>query len=296
MKYKRSIWIPVLLMLSLLYSKDSVADIRVHYAPTAYIGQEIYNWIDVLNEPAPVKRIEYYRDGSLMQTYLDINNRRFNIKEQLSTTGVHFFRIKQILSDGTEKTVNWMTSVVPPTKNMYNAVGYAEYYAIIPNLLAYGFFPADCTNFVSQILHEGGEFPMESGNADPTHNWYFSYLGYSNTWTVVEDFYKYTDYKGITYVDSPLSSPIYIGQYKTYDFPPLLNAGLIEYYFPWGDLHNAFIVGRGTDSQDQSLFDGPQPLVNYHTENKWHINWTLASRNKDWQDTLLKIHAVKWDY
>jgi len=216
-----------------------------------------------------------------------------------SSVGVKSFFVRFVLASGSVRDYSWNTNIYNPTKSLSGAVTYVEQYALNPNP-NYPPFPSDCTNFISQILHEGGGFPEERGNWLYWQNWYYDgpdYWQCANSWTVVDTFYSYMkDYKGIVDKSSEAGQVLWPAGYGTYIYPPLLQGSIIKYEFPGGILHNAFVLTRGADSVNQALFDGPQPLVNYHTTNRKHINWTLISTKMQWVDTLLTNNRVKWDY
>ena len=178
-----------------------------------------------------------------------------------------------------------MTTIYSPTKSLSGALQYADNNAIWPNL-SYWYFASDCTNFVSQILHDGGGFPETTG-------WYYNWrFDYTPSWTVVADFYNYTIGRGID-LYSPEGWAVIIGGKKTYIYPPLSNGHPLKYkWLESGQLHNAFVVTAGT-GDDGSY----QPLIDAHTTNRYHADWRLLNARQDnWVNTTVTNYRVKWDY
>jgi hypothetical protein len=277
-----------------LFSSGSVYSATIAIGPTsAAVNQEIYNWADVSGES--VSQMLYYVDGALSFGGANASSKRWIIQEKFTNAGLHTFEVYFIMSDSNVRHYAWTMEVYSPTYRLDRAVQYAETYAINHNP-AYAFFQdnGDCTNFVSQILHEGGLFPMETG----AHEWYYnSLLDYSHSWTVVTDFYSYIkDDKHIVYQSSSTSTPERLNGYATYMLPPLSQGDLIHYTWPDGGHHNAFVVGAAVDSVNQSWVDGVQPVVDYHSTNSQHITWTLITKNSNWAKTTMIHNRIKWNY
>lgn len=215
------------------------------------------------------------------------------------------FRAKRLnticLQSGETRPYTWITNVYSPTKDLAGAVIYAETYVLTPNS-EYTYFSTngDCTNFVSQILYEGGGFPQVLGQNTASTSWFYMLTypgGYSHSWTVVSDFYAYMRDTAHIVDDYSLASfGIILGDYPTYIYPTLAQGNVIRYQFQDGGLHNAFVIGWGADSVNQSLFEGLEPLVDYHSTDRKHINWTLISVNPQWTKTILVDNRIKWDY
>lgn len=74
--------------------------------------------------------------------------------------------------------------------NLTGAVNYAKKYANTPNSLYRYFNGADCTNFMSQILNNGGVAQVTS-NSKYSGWWYKTGTSYSHSWTVADTFSKY---------------------------------------------------------------------------------------------------------
>ena len=87
-------------------------------------------------------------------------------------------------------------SQTPSTRLSANARTYAIIYAENPNTQDYSALSADCTNFVSQILHAGG-VPQQQ-NVSPFSGWWHRKVGwthlYSRSWTWTPSFANYMSY------------------------------------------------------------------------------------------------------
>ncbi len=111
--------------------------------------------------------------------------------------------------------------------NVNKAIKYAEKYALIPNpdYKSFSGIGGDCTNFVSQIIHDGG--------LSKTHTW----KPYSNSWIRVEELYYYliNNKLGINVSNtSPLKSGNVI-QFYTPQLGKFFHTGFITYELPNGD-------------------------------------------------------------
>ncbi len=274
----------------LMFTGNGMAEIRVAYPDRAAVNQEIYNWLDVQNES--VTQILYYVDGVLWWGNTASNN-RWLFPDKYPVAGSHKYEIYVSRTDGTLWYKQWVTTIYNPTKSLAGAITYADNFAIWPNVPAYWFFLSDCTNFVSQILHDGGGFPETTTG---TNMWYYNgRFDYSNSWTVVNDFYNAMIGQGIVDVISPEGWTVTIGNEKTFIYPPVLNGHPIKY--KWlentpATLHNAFVVTAGT-GEDGRL----QPLIDAHTTNRYHTDWRLLNeRGSSWVSTSATNYRVKWDY
>lgn len=74
--------------------------------------------------------------------------------------------------------------------NLNAAINYAKKYATSPNPLYTYFSNADCTNFVSQILNNGGVGQVVYSSKSSGW-WYKTKSNYSYSWTVANTFSKY---------------------------------------------------------------------------------------------------------
>lgn len=111
--------------------------------------------------------------------------------------------------------------------NVNKAIKYAEEYALIPNpnYKSFSGIGGDCTNFVSQIIHEGG--------LSKTQTW----KPYSNSWVRVEELYSYliNNKLGINVSDiSPFKRGNII-QFYTPQLGKFFHTGFITYELSNGD-------------------------------------------------------------
>lgn len=92
----------------------------------------------------------------------------------VAVSTIHVFAGDYTNSD--PNTNNWY--------NRYNAVSYAIQYAVNPNTQKYSFYSnGDCTNFASQVLHEGNMSMTGMYNASSINSWYYnSYYIRSDSW------------------------------------------------------------------------------------------------------------------
>ena len=86
-----------------------------------------------------------------------------------------------------------ISAVTSTTYNGTGAASYAAQYALnynssYPDYSAYG---GDCTNFISQCIHEGGNLPMHVGTPGNNSYWFVNSSGHSMSWTGVSSFYSY---------------------------------------------------------------------------------------------------------
>ncbi|GAV23185.1 hypothetical protein cpu_16950 [Carboxydothermus pertinax] len=68
----------------------------------------------------------------------------------------------------------YITDRVYATYNYTGAVSYADLHVFNPNLIDYPHFTSDCTNFVSQCIHDpkGGNKPFDEAGISQDYMWY----------------------------------------------------------------------------------------------------------------------------
>jgi len=254
----------------------------------AAVNQEIYNWVDIVNESGA--SILFYMDGTLIYGNT-VSDRRLFFPAKFTQTGNHVFTINAVLSDGSSWNNQWTITVYNPTRSLQGAIYYADKYAILPNPW-YRPFASDCTNFVSQILGDdsGGRFPMSIMPG----GWYYSnWFDYSNSWTVVTDFYAYTVAQGFVEAYSGVGWAVTIGGQNTFIYPPIANGDTERFKFANGNNHNTFVETYGISDYDGTY----QPLIDAHTAPHYHSDWRLLSGlGSDWINTTLTNYHFKWDY
>jgi hypothetical protein len=161
---------------------------------------------------------------------------------------------------------------------------------------------SDCTNYVSQILHEGGMplDPANSGNWWPYNNaqWWYGYycmpwgcVENSNTWSATDWLRDYANNYPAKF--QYRTSPVSPGNLSKGDF------FLMDLDYDNIPDHARIIVGGGYTSTNQADYtmDGctqngtyPIParkwalLVNQHCVDRWHVAWNyrVASGIRKW--------------
>lgn len=114
-------------------------------------------------------------------------------------------------------------------------------------------FKDDCTNFISQCVHEGG-VPM-AGFGNRNKGWWFNGHSWSYSWTVANSFRWHLSgaKQGILAQEVPSVSHLNIGDLICYDF---------EGDGKWN--HNTIVVAKDVNNE---------PLVNAHTYNSRMRYW-----------------------
>lgn len=114
-------------------------------------------------------------------------------------------------------------------------------------------FKDDCTNFISQCVHEGG-VPM-TGFGNRNKGWWYSGKSWSFSWAVANSFRWHLSgaKEGILAQEVPSASHLNIGDVICYDF---------EGDGRWN--HNTIVVAKDVNNQ---------PLVNAHTYNSRMRYW-----------------------
>jgi len=172
----------------------------------------------------------------------------------------------------------------------YNGVAaaqYADQYALNGNT-AYYIFPGDCTSFASQALNQGG-LPMVNRTYLPQDDraWYIYFdvrWHWSNSWSVAGDNWQYllnSGHGGHWYTWGGMYTTNHSGLY----------AGDVLYY-SWDAPHTGGQINH-MSIQAQDNFDEKNhwtSVVDEHTTNRFHVNWTLATFNQ--QANTTSIYAV----
>lgn len=204
--------------------------------------------------------------GNEMQEFFDIYENKYQNDEIISKvesskkTRSNNDEIKEEIIllmpsyfDNDEKSRSLRSNVGMP--NLTGAINYAKKYATSPNPAYRYFNGADCTNFVSQILNNGG-IKQVSSTSKTSGWWYQSSNNYSYSWTVANTFSKYmgrTRYN-VTWntFKSKLVKGSFIGKDNTDD----------------GDLnHMAFITDIKSDKS--------QVQIAQHTDN--YLKWSNST-------------------
>lgn len=144
-----------------------------------------------------------------------------------------------------------------------NGYGYSPDY---PNYSGRG---GDCSNYVSQVLHEGG---FKTGGG-----WTYSGNAGSRSWCNASGLAGYLIWSGRGYtIIKGTYSQVYKEAYK------LIPGDVIAYQEKGKIVHNAFVTGA--DSKGY-------PLVNTHTTDRYHVPWDLG-----WNDSDIKFILIKMNY
>lgn len=175
-----------------------------------------------------------------------------------------------------------------------NAAQYADYWWNSYNSNYYKFDGDDCTNFVSQALHDpymGGGFSYVGGSSstDDSQWWmhYNSFWGtfsWSHSFTVAQDLYNFlmVHYPGGYYEGQAhtLSE-----QEATYTPDSVVTGDVL--FYDWnsdGHMDHAGIqVGWGTDP-NSGWYGNYQ---DQHSNNRKHAFWSLIPYNSQWSTTTI---------
>ena len=166
------------------------------------------------------------------------------------------------------------------------AVSYADSWALSFNTGKYPKFTgADCTNFVSQCLYEGGKAMDYSGS----YQWWLDFynFSYTNSWSLAMELYNY-------FVNNPAGSRVYF--YNSYDGQPpnyvsSLQKGDIIFY-DWGDgnsVHHSGIVAL-SNGTDPSKTSWTGTLQDQHSEPHYHAIWHLYPYNAFYATTVFRVY------
>jgi hypothetical protein len=155
----------------------------------------------------------------------------------------------------------------------------------------YQVFNNDCTDFVSQSLHNGG-YSYVGGNAtSPDRSqWWIHYNSFwdnftwSDSWSHAHNLYNFLleSYPGGT------QQGIARGSSTTRYTPNSVVTGDVLFY-DWGGgegiSHSAIQVGIGDDAKYGHAWYGN--YVDYHTNDTYHAFWSLRPRNAMWSTTTI---------
>jgi hypothetical protein len=127
----------------------------------------------------------------------------------------------------------------------------------------------DCSNYVSQILHEGG---FKTGGG-----WNYTSNSASRSWCNASGLAGHILWSGKGYtIKKGTYSQVYKESFK------LIPGDVIAYQEKGKIVHNAFVVGTDTKGY---------PLVNTHTTDRYHVPWDLG-----WNDSDIKFILIKMNY
>ncbi|AVX20014.1 Putative amidase domain-containing protein [Carboxydocella sporoproducens DSM 16521] len=168
--------------------------------------------------------------------------------------------------------------------NSTGAVSYAEKWAKSRNS-NYPSFDNDCTNFVSQAIHDptGAGKPFDESGSSQYFMWYIykRWWGwdYTTTWSVASHFYNYLR-------ENPAGSWINSWNPPQPTTPSDMKEGDILFY-DWNNDgskdHAAIVVGYGTDPTSGYVGN----LQDQHTTDRYHAIWHLRPYNSKWTTTVI---------
>jgi hypothetical protein len=193
---------------------------------------------------------------------------------------------KQLMSSGDFNTQNLSTTSLDTGELTYNRVGasdYADKWALDRNPEYDDFGDEDCTNFVSQAIHEGGGAPMVSGDesGEGAPGWYYNNINDRVlAWTWVDGLYNFI----VNEKDFWSGGPEGVEETNLLN----LNKGDIV-QFKWSDddpywMHSVIIVGWEQSGGNLiHLFDS-------HSSNRYHYPLESISY---FQRRLIRITRVE---
>ena len=157
--------------------------------------------------------------------------------------------------------------------NSFGAASYADIWALSRNS-NYPSFDADCTNFASQAMHEGGTLPFDKQNG-----WYCEkvlwWWNWGTAWSVADDLYRYLSNSARGTI---LGRWKYEGQIGFNDYNDVLQPGDILFY-DWNSDgrfdHAGVSVGLGYDS----TYGRTGNVQDQHTYDRFHAIWHLKPYN-----------------
>ena len=178
----------------------------------------------------------------------------------------HFQATNKDLLSSSPLSVATLTTYTNHSYNRSGAVTYADHWWNARSVFYYNFSPNDCTNYVSQAMHDSTGAGIVYDTTGNLHWYYNGYSDYSTSWTVVQDFWynmTHTDGSdatgpyGIEYsgVCSGVAAGdiIQINQYGSYD-------------------HAGIIVSVGSPCSDNT-----KTLLDAHDTDRYHYpisNWS----------------------
>lgn len=165
----------------------------------------------------------------------------------------------------------------------YSASAYADRWAKSRNS-NYPANPSDCTNFVSQAIHDpsGGNKPYDKSGLYYDQVWYCGWNGsfyWSNSWAVADSFKDYL-------LDNPAGWTVGAwGPYQPNTTAETRNGDVIFYDWESNGImnHAGFKASWGTDPEKYWTGD----LVDTHTADHYHAIWHLIPYNAQWVTTTV---------
>ncbi|MGE5494260.1 MAG: amidase domain-containing protein [Burkholderiales bacterium] len=167
------------------------------------------------------------------------------------------------ISEGRKKAAEYADRWAGAASDGTNGYGYNPDY---PNYNGRG---GDCSNYISQALHEGG---FKTGGG-----WTYSGNSGSRAWCNASGLANYLIWSGRGYqLIKGTYNKVYKEAYK------LIPGDVIAYQEKGKVVHNAIVTAA--DSKGY-------PLVNTHTTDRYHVPWDLG-----WNDSDIKFILIKMNY
>lgn len=148
---------------------------------------------------------------------------------------------------------------VTSTYDADGAVSYANTYALSPNPNYFNIesLGGDCTNFASQVMHEGGGIPMHYG----TH-------GYNTSWFYSSSSNRSTSWAGAQYLYDYMHSSYSKISYSTTNWSSISKGDLIQVGSTTNIGHSMIVTGIVYSSSGRSdLLVTYRSVTNYHRKN-----------------------------
>lgn len=228
---------------------------------------------------------EYLNIRSFFDTYenTDKNNQINDLIASDDNSLEKLKNLDMLIPDYNKKLVNDAYEITPFATQIFNVsagVSYAERYAWNPNSGQYGDVGADCTNFASQILENGG-YNQVWGLTNRLGWWYKNNNGsfsYSWSWVNADKFLKYLGIKNYYYDFEQFSRNVQVGDFIVLDENDD------------GDYNHAGFVTYKANSLSTHTING-NVILNYydfivaqHTNN--YNSW-VSEDNNGWENGVL---------
>lgn len=207
------------------------------------------------------------------------------------TSGYYTIRVNGACGDYSFNCLTGFSVTASAVNSTYQRGGAAEYarrYALTPNA-NWPAYTADCANFVSQCLHEGGGMPMIKGGGTDKYWYYNSASDRAPSWTGADSFMRHwTKVRLSSYNGRAATVRIYSKDYIINNkaaVGSLISVGDVVQYLR-GSNSNAYhttIISQKASSTDIKFCA--------HTTNRKDENWFdyIASSNISSTDWIIVI-------
>jgi hypothetical protein len=156
----------------------------------------------------------------------------------------------------------------------------------------------DCTNFVSQALHDGagGKYPFRGGSSTvDDHNWWMNLASpsWTQSWTFAAHLrlFLINDWPGGVPEGSTPKGDL-SAQMASYTPTNMVTGDVLFYNFGGGIDHTTIQVGidYGTwiaTYANQARVTGYHNVVDQHSNSRHHVHWSLIDNNDYWRTTTI---------